>query len=78
VDDELAQVVLVERPALQPLDRPEHGDPLGDRLLVRTDEVDLGIVRPRPVTADRTRPIGQLVHPSESFPNERLDGHSAP
>jgi hypothetical protein len=60
VGDQGRQVTLVERLAVAPLDRPNEGDPLGDRLAVGTDQVDLRVVGPSPVAADDLRAAGEL------------------
>ncbi len=78
VGDELAQIVLVEGPVLQPLHRSDKGDLLGDRLFVRSDQVDLRVVGPRPVTSDRPGVLGQSVHATERLADERLDRGAAP
>lgn len=49
------QIMLVERGVLQPLDRTEEQQPVGNRFPVGADYVDLHLVAPGPVTADRRR-----------------------
>ena len=47
-----SEIVLVERPVVQPLDRSDEEQTLGDGSTVRPDDVYLDVIAPCPISAD--------------------------
>jgi hypothetical protein len=58
MDHQAAEVVRIERAGLQLFNRTHHGDLLGDRLTVRSHDINFRITGVSPVTADHTCAFG--------------------